>query len=244
DIILHILGKVGADGANYRAIEFAGPVVERMDISGRMTLCNMVVEMGAKAGIVEPDERTSVYFRENFGEEIEAIRSDSDAAYEDVLNFDVSGLEPQVACPSSVDNVKPISEVEGIEVDQIFLGSCTNGRLEDLRQAAAILKGAQVKEGVRTLIVPASRKVYLQALREGLIEVFLRSGCTVCNPGCGPCPGGHMGVLAPDEVCLSTSNRNFVGRMGSAEAKIYLVSPSTAAASAITGRITDPRDIG
>lgn len=244
DIILHILGEVGADGANYRAIEFAGPVVERMDVSGRMTLCNMAVEMGAKVGMVEPDEKTSTYFRENFGAEVEAIRSDDDATYEDVLKFDVSGLEPQVACPSSVDNVKPISEVEGVEVDQVFLGSCTNGRLEDLRQAAEVLRGAEVRDGVRVLIVPASRRVYLQALREGLIEVFLRAGCTVCNPGCGPCPGGHMGVLAPGEVCLSTSNRNFVGRMGSAEAKIYLASPLTAAASAITGRITDPRTLG
>ncbi len=244
DIILYILGKVGADGANYRAIEFGGPVVEQMGVSGRMTLCNMVVEMGAKAGIVEPDEKTSAYFREDFGVEVGAMRSDDDAAYEDVLKFDVSGLEPQIACPSSVDNVKPISEVEGVEVDQIFLGSCTNGRLEDLRQAAEILRGAEVKDGVRVLIVPASRRVYLQALKEGLIEVFLRAGCTVCNPGCGPCPGGHMGVLAPGEVCLSTSNRNFVGRMGSTKAKIYLASPLTAAASAITGRITDPRDFG
>jgi 3-isopropylmalate/(R)-2-methylmalate dehydratase large subunit len=243
DIILHILGIVGADGANYKAIEFAGPVVDRMDISGRMTLCNMAVEMGAKVGIVEPDERTSAYFRENFDTEIEIIRSDGDATYEDILNFDVSGLEPQIACPSSVDNVKPISEVEGVEVDQIFLGSCTNGRLEDLRQAAVILRDAEVKDGVRVLVVPASRRVYLQALREGLIEVFLRAGCTVCNPGCGPCPGGHMGVLARGEVCLSTSNRNFAGRMGSTEAEIYLASPLTAAASAIAGKITDPRDV-
>lgn len=243
DIILHIIGIVKADGADYRAVEFCGQAVERMSISDRMTLCNMAIEMGAKAGLVGTDEKTREYFRE-LGADIETVKSDEDAIYEDVLNFEVSDLEPQIACPSAVDNVKAVREVEGAEIDQVFLGSCTNGRLEDLYLAAKILKGRKIKDGVRMLVIPASKRVYLQALKEGLIEIFLRAGCVVCNPGCGPCPGGHMGVLAAGETCLSTSNRNFVGRMGSTEAKIYLASPLTAAASAITGKITDPRIFG
>lgn len=242
DVILYIAGIVKADGADYRAVEFCGPVVKKMSMSGRMTLCNMAIEIGAKAGLVETDEKTRAYF-DDLGVVIQPMKSDHNAVYEDVLNFEISDLEPQIACPSAVDNVRAVREVEGIDIDQVFLGSCTNGRLEDLRQAAKILKGRKIKDGVRMLVIPASRRIYLQALEEGLIEIFLKAGCVVCNPGCGPCPGGHMGVLAPAEVCLSTSNRNFVGRMGSTEAKIYLASPLTAAASAITGKITDPRNL-
>jgi len=174
---------------------------------------------------------------------VRGFSSDPDAQYAKTLEFDVSSLEPQVACPHAVDNVKPVSEVEGTPVDQVFLGSCTNGRIEDLRLAAKILEGKVVKRGLRMIVTPASRRVYLQALREGLIETFVKAGCAVCNPGCGPCVGAHQGVLAPGEVCLSTSNRNFKGRMGCTDAEIYLASPATAAATAITGRITDPRSV-
>lgn len=243
DIILNIIGEVKADGATYKAAKFGGPVVGKMSVSARMTLCNMAVEMGAKTGFVEADEKTLAYLKSRVHGSIEPVRSDPDAEYEETLTFDVSKLEPQVACPHQVDNVKPVREVEGVEVDQVFLGSCTNGRLEDLEAAAQILNGRKVKQGVRMIIVPASREVYVQAIKSGLIELFIESGCVVCNPGCGPCLGAHQGVLAPGEVCISTSNRNFLGRMGCAEASIYLASPYTAAASAVTGKITDPRSL-
>jgi len=241
DVILNIVGRVGADGATYKAIEFTGSTVKSMNVEGRLTLTNMAVEMGAKTGIIEPDEKTYA-FLSSIGHKVDAgFRSDEDAEYSETLKFDVSDLDPQIACPHSVDNVKPVSEVEGKEVDQVFIGSCTNGRIYDLRVAAEILKGRHVKRGVRAIIVPASRRVYRQALMEGLIQIFIDSGCAVCNPGCGPCAGAHQGILAPGEVCISTSNRNFKARMGSPEAEIYLASPATAAASAVTGEITDPR---
>ena len=241
DVILNIVGRVGADGATYKAIEFTGSTVKSMDVEGRLTLTNMAVEMGAKTGIIEPDEKTYAFLGSIGHKADSGFRSDEDAEYSETLKFDVSDLEPQVACPHRVDNVKPISEVEGKEVDQVFIGSCTNGRIYDLRVAAEILKGRHVKRGVRAIIVPASRRVYRQALMEGLIQIFIDSGCAVCNPGCGPCAGAHQGILAPGEVCISTSNRNFKARMGSPEAEIYLASPATAAASAVTGEITDPR---
>ena len=241
DLILDIIGKVRSDGAIYKAVEFTGPAVSDMSVSGRLTLCNMTVEMGAKTGIVEPDEKTLQYVKERTDKPFKVIRSDPDAQYERTLEFNVDGLEPMVACPHSVDNVKPVKEVEGVEINQAFLGSCTNGRLEDLELAARILKGKHIKRGVRMLVTPASSKVYLQALQKGLLEIFIRSGAYVCNPTCGACFGGHMGLLASGEVCISSSNRNFVGRMGSPEAEIYLASPATVAASAIEGKITDPR---
>jgi len=240
DLILHIVGTVGADGATYMAVEYTGETVRRMSMEGRLTLSNMAVEMGSKTGLIEPDRETLEYLKSRGRDPGKPLKSDSDAQYFDALNFDVSKLEPQVAMPSTVDNVKPVSEVEGLEVNQVFLGSCTNARVEDLRLAASFLKGKKVNPKVRMLVVPASRSVYLQALREGLIEVFLKAGCILCNPGCGVCVGGHQGVPAPGEVVLSTSNRNFVGRMGCAEADIYLASPATAAVSALTGKITDP----
>jgi len=241
DVILKIVGTVKADGATYKAIEFNGSAIRAMHTEGRLTLTNMAVEMGAKTGIIEPDEKTYSFLR-SLGFKMESgFRSDEDANFSESLKFDVSGLEPMVACPHSVDNVKPVKSVEGTEIDQAFLGSCTNGRLYDLRVAAEIMNGRQVKRGVRVIVTPASRRVYLEALKEGLIEIFLNSGCTVCNPGCGPCAGGHQGILAPGERCISTSNRNFKARMGSSEAEIYLASPATVAASAITGEITDPR---
>ena len=244
DLILNIIGKIGADGAIYKAVEFTGPSIQKMRVSGRMTVCNMAVEMGAKTGIVNPDEITSSYVKSRADKPFKELRSDADAAYERTLQVNVDSLEPQVACPHTVDNVKPISEVEGIPVDQAFIGSCTNGRLEDLRLAAEFLKDKRVNDGVRLLVTPASQEIYIEALQEGLLEVFVRSGAFVCNPTCGACFGGHMGLLAPKETCISTSNRNFVGRMGSPQAEIYLASASTVAASAIMGEITDPRRLG
>lgn len=241
DLILDVIGKIGADGAIYKAIEFTGQTIGEMSISGRLTLCNMTVEMGAKTGIIEPDEKTIQYVRERTNKQFKIFKSDSDANYERTLEFNVDNLEPMIACPPSVDNVKPVKDVEGIEINQAFLGSCTNGRLEDLELAARILRGRRVKKGVRMLVTPASSEVYLLALRSGILEVFVKAGACICNPTCGACFGGHMGLLAAGEVCVSSSNRNFIGRMGSPEAKIYLASPATVAASAVEGKITDPR---
>jgi len=246
DLILHIIGKLGVDGATYKSVEFTGPTIRGMSVAGRMTLCNMTVEMGAKNGIVEPDEATRKFLEGRTAKPLmpfESLRSDADAAYEKVVDIDVSDLAPQVACPPSVDNVKPASEMSSVQIEQAFIGSCTNGRIEDLRAAAEILKGRKIKEGVRALVIPASQEVYLQALKEGLIEVFTEAGAMVCGSTCGPCLGGHIGLLASGETCISTSNRNFIGRMGSTQANVYLASPATVAASAVTGRITDPREL-
>ncbi len=246
DLILSIIGRVGAGGAIYKSIEFTGPTVRGMSIAGRMTLCNMTVEMGAKNGIVAPDEVTSKFLQGRTDKPLvpfESLKSDRDASYEKVVNIDVADLTPQVAYPSSVDNVKPASEAGNVPVEQAFIGSCTNGRIEDLRLAAQILKGKKVKEGVRAIVIPASQEVYSQALKEGLIEIFTDAGALVCGSTCGPCLGGHIGLLAPGEACVSTSNRNFIGRMGSMEASVYLASPATVAASAVTGRITDPQEL-
>jgi len=241
DLILYMIGKIGADGATYKAIEFTGPAVLQISVSGRMTLCNMAVEMGAKTGIISPDEVTLAYIEECTNRPFMLLASDTDAIYEKTIDINIGELEPQVACPHSVDNVKPVKEVEGIKIDQAFIGSCTNGRLEDLELAAKFLKGRKTEKGVRLIITPASQEVYLQALRHGLFEVFVEAGAYVCSPTCGPCFGGHMGLLAPGEVCISSSNRNFSGRMGSSKAEIYLASPATVAASAVAGRIVDPR---
>jgi len=241
DLILNVIGQIGADGALYKAIEFNGSTIESLSISERMTLCNMAVEAGAKTGIINPDEKTILYVRNRTNEPFKPLTSDFDAEYEKTIEIDVSGLEPQIACPHSVDNVKSASEVEGTPINQAFIGSCTNGRIEDLRLAAEIIKGRKISNGVRFLVTPASQEVYLQALREGLLETFVEAGACVCNPTCGACFGGHMGLLADGETCISSSNRNFIGRMGSPKAKIYLASPATVAASAIKGEITDPR---
>ncbi len=238
DLILYTIGQMGADGATYMGVKFSGEAVEGMDVEGRLTICNMVVEMGAKNGIIEPDGKVYKYLGKPLGK---ALKDDVDAEYAKTVEYDATKLEPMVACPPSVDNVKPVSEVEGIEIDQALIGSCTNGRLSDLRVVAKILEGRKVKNGVRALVVPASQEVYKNALKEGLIETFIDAGAMVCNPNCGPCYGGHMGLLAEGEVCLSSSNRNFVGRMGSPKAEVYLASPATVAVSAVTGRITDPR---
>jgi homoaconitate hydratase family protein len=246
DLILSIIGRIKADGAIYKTIEFTGPTIRNMNMAGRMTLCNMTVEMGAKNGIIEPDETTRKFLQgrtEKPLEPFESLRSDADASYEKVLEFNIIHLEPQVACPSSVDNVKPASKCGNAPIEQAFIGSCTNGRIEDLRLAAQILKGRTVKNGVRAIVIPASQEVYTQALSEGLIETFIDAGVMVCGSSCGPCLGGHIGLLASDETCVSTSNRNFIGRMGSTEANVYLASPATVAASAVTGRITDPLEL-
>jgi 3-isopropylmalate/(R)-2-methylmalate dehydratase large subunit len=246
DLILHVIGKLGAGGAIYKSVEFTGKTIREMSIAGRMTLCNMTVEMGAKNGIVEPDEKTRQFLKGRTTKPLapfESLKSDADAAYEKVVDVDVTELGSQVACPAQVDNVKPASELSRVPLNQAFIGSCTNGRIEDLRVAAEILKGRQVKDGVRTLVIPASQEVYRQALNEGLIEIFTDAGALVCGSTCGPCLGGHIGLLAPGETCVSTSNRNFIGRMGSPEANVYLASPATVAASAVTGHVTDPNEL-
>jgi len=243
DLILSIIGRVGADGATYKAIEFTGSTIRGMSMAGRMTLCNMTVEMGAKNGIVEPDEITREFLEGRVTKPYKEFKSDADAKYEKALEFDVSKLEPTVACPSSVDNVRPVSEVGDVPIEQAFIGSCTNGRLEDLRMAAQIMKGKTVKDGVRAIVIPASQEVYRQAVDEGLVEIFTDAGALVCGSACGPCLGGHIGLLAAGETCVSTSNRNFIGRMGSTQASVYLASPATVAASALTGKITDPRTV-
>jgi len=245
DVILHIIGDVGADGAAYAACEYAGQTVKDMNISERMTMCNMAIEMGGKAGIVEPDEKTEAYLKERIpGFKFDSRwRSDEDANYVQRHEYDISDLEPQVACPHNVDNVKNVSEVEGTKIDQIFIGSCTNGRFEDLQIVAEILGGNKIAEGVRVIIIPASRDEYMKALKAGFIEQFVEAGALVEAPCCGPCMGGSFGLLGDGEVGLTTSNRNFRGRQGSAKAFVYLCSPATAAASAIEGKITDPRTI-
>jgi 3-isopropylmalate/(R)-2-methylmalate dehydratase large subunit len=241
DLILHIIGQFKADGATYMGVKFSGKAIRDISVDGRMTLCNMVVEMGAKNGIIAPDEKTAHYLSERGLSPFTFIKDDADAKYFKTVYYDASELEPMVACPYTVDNVKPVSEMDDIEVDQAVIGSCTNGRLEDLRVAAQIFHNKKVKTGVRVLIIPSSRTVYMDALKEGLLETFIKAGALICNPCCGPCYGGHLGLLAAEEACISTTNRNFVGRMGSPNAKIYLASPATVASSALTGRITDPR---
>ncbi len=243
DIILDVIGDIGSDGATYKGIEFTGPSLKDLTISDRATLCNMTVEAGAKTGIASPDDRVIEYLRSLGIPPPSLVVSDEGASYGEEIKKDLSALEPMVSRPSSVDDVVPVSEVAGTKIDQIFLGSCTNGRLEDLRQAADILKGKKVHPGTRMIVLPASHYVQLQALKEGLIDIFVMSEAEVGNPNCGPCPGSHMGILAEGEVCLSTTNRNFIGRMGSNKSFVYLASPSTAAASAIHGVITDPREV-
>ncbi|PYV88602.1 MAG: 3-isopropylmalate dehydratase large subunit [Acidobacteria bacterium] len=245
DVVLTVAKEMGPDGANYRVIEYDGETVERFNVPARLTLTNMSAEMGAKAALVAPDDQTRAYLKENDRLiEFEAVRSDPDASFEQVLDFDISNLRPMIACPPDIDNDVPVEQVqaEKIPVNQVFIGSCTNCRIEDLEVVYGMWKGKRVKEGLRAIVTPASRKVYLQALQRGYIEEFINVGAVVSSPGCGPCLGRSGGVLYDDEVCVSTSNRNFEGRMGSPKAKIYLASPATAAASALTGIITDPRN--
>ena len=243
DLILHIVGKISSQGANFKAIEFHGPTIRSMSTSGRLVICNMSVEAGATAGVVPADKETVRYLREEAGVKgkIELVTPDPDAVYEQMIDIDVSKLEPQIACPHTVDNVKPIAAVKGTRVNQIVIGSCTNGRLDDLAIAASILKGKKVAENTRMLVFPASGRVYAQALAKGYIGTFMKAGAVVMNPGCGPCLGVHEGALGDGETALSTTNRNFKGRMGNPNSQVFLCSPAVAAASAIKGVIASPR---
>ncbi len=246
DVILKLIGTVGADGANYAACEFSGDTVRNMSMDERLTMTNMAIEMGGKAGIIEPDSITEKYISERLNKDYEVpdwLFSDENANYKRVVELDVSNLEPQVAQPHRVDNVVSVTEVEGIKADQVFIGSCTNGRYEDLKIAAEILKGESVAKGTRLIVIPATRSIYKQALKEGLIDVFVDAGGIVEFPSCGPCMGGSFGLIGSNEVSVSTSNRNFIGRQGSPDGRIYLTSPATAAATAIYGQITDPRRV-
>jgi len=243
DLILHLIGRISAQGANYKVIEFHGAAIRAMATSGRLVLCNMAVEAGATSGIVPADSETARYLRDEAGVACAEAGpvADHDASYEQTISIDVSSLVPQVACPHTVDNVKPVGEVAGTVVQQVVIGSCTNGRLDDLEVAAGILRGKKVAPGTRMLVFPASGRIYAQALRKGLIEDFMAAGAVVMNPGCGPCLGVHEGALGDNETALSTTNRNFKGRMGNPSASVYLCSPAVAAASALEGVITDPR---
>jgi methanogen homoaconitase large subunit len=239
DLTLYVIKNVGADGANYKAIEYYGETISELSMAERMTLCNMAIEMGAKAGIVPPDETTFEYLKGRARDKYTPVYADENAQYCEEYNFDVSKLEPQIAKPHEVDNVSSVTEVAGTPLDQVFIGSCTNGRYEDLEVVAKILRGKKVK--VRTIVLPASRSVLIKATESGIIATLLKAGVIIAPPGCGPCLGAHMGVICEGETCLSTSNRNFKGRMG-AGGLIYLSSPETAAASALRGEIADPRD--
>jgi 3-isopropylmalate/(R)-2-methylmalate dehydratase large subunit len=243
DLILHLVGLLGAEGANFQVIEFHGDAIRRMSTSGRLVLCNMTVEAGATSGIVPGDEETLRYLREEAGvqDQVALVTPDPGAEYERRLAIDASALSPQVACPHAVDNVKPVEAVLGTRVQQIVIGSCTNGRLDDIAAAARILRGQKVARGTRMLVFPASGRVYRQALEQGYLLDLLKAGAVVMNAGCGPCLGVHEGALGDGEVALSTTNRNFKGRMGNPNAEVYLCSPEVAAASAVTGVITDPR---
>jgi 3-isopropylmalate/(R)-2-methylmalate dehydratase large subunit len=243
DLILHLIGRLTAEGANFKVIEFHGGAIERMSTSGRLTICNMSVEAGATSGIVPADQETLRYLREEAGvtDPVGLVTPDHDAVYDQVVEIDASELAPHIACPHTVDHVKPVGAVEGVKINQIVIGSCTNGRLDDLQIAATILKGKKVADGTRMLIFPATWRIYKQAMKLGLLETFIDAGAVVVNPGCGCCLGVHQGALGDGEVALSTTNRNFKGRMGNPNSEVYLCSPAVAAASALTGTITDPR---
>ncbi|MDK2856560.1 MAG: 3-isopropylmalate/(R)-2-methylmalate dehydratase large subunit [Bacillota bacterium] len=243
DLILYTIGQIGVDGALYKAMEFSGEVIDNLSVDGRLTLCNMAVEAGAKNGIIAPDETTLAYVNARAKWPFKVYRSDPDASYAAVYEFDVTGLEPQVAAPHLPSNVHGVRELAGVKIDQVVIGSCTNGRLEDLRVAAQILKGRRVHPETRLIVIPATQAVYLTALREGLIEIFLSAGAVVSTPTCGPCLGGYMGILAAGERCLATTNRNFVGRMGHPTSEVYLAGPAVAAATAVSGHIAHPADV-
>jgi len=243
DLILYTIGDIGVDGALYRAMEFTGEAIKRLSMDGRLTMCNMAIEAGGKNGIIIPDETTIEYVERRAKRPYRIYRSDDDARYVEIREYDVSEIEPQVAFPFKPENTKPISEVGNIPIDQAVIGSCTNGRLEDLRLAAHVLKGHKVHPYVRLIVIPATQQIYMQALREGLVEIFIEAGGVVSTPTCGPCLGGHMGVLAKGERAISTTNRNFRGRMGDPESEVYLSNPAIAAASAVLGRIGSPDEL-
>lgn len=242
DLILYTIGKIGVDGASYKVMEFSGPVIKSLNMDERFTMSNMAIEAGGRAGIIEPDEITKKYVS-GFRRKKKFYTSDRDASYEKIYTWDISHLEPQVACPHLPSNVRPANELVNVVLDQVVIGSCTNGRISDLRIAAKILKGRKVKSGLRLIVIPATQKIYLQAVKEGLAEIFVKAGGVFSTPTCGPCLGGHMGILTEGETALATTNRNFIGRMGSPKSFVYLSNPAVAAASAITGKITHPGSV-
>lgn len=243
DIILHIIGMIGVDGALYKSIEFTGDGIANLTMDDRFTIANMAIEAGGKNGIFPVDDAAIAYMKEHSKRPYTIYEADEDAQYDQVITIDLSALKPTVAFPHLPENTKTIDEVGDIAIDQVVIGSCTNGRIEDLRTAAEILKGRKVKKGIRTIIIPATQKIYLQAMEEGLLKTFVEAGAVVSTPTCGPCLGGYMGILAEGERCVSTTNRNFVGRMGHVTSEIYLASPAVAAASAVTGKIADPNKL-
>jgi len=243
DLVLYTIGDIGVDGALYSAMEFVGEAIDSLSMDSRFTMANMAIEAGAKAGIFRVDNKTQLYVKSRAKRAYTVYEADRDAEYARVIEYDVSNIEPQVALPHSPANTKPVSQLKNIEIDQAVIGSCTNGRLEDLKIAAGILNGKKVRPGVRCIIIPGTPQVYLDALAEGLIEIFITAGAVVSPPTCGPCLGGHMGVLGNGERCVSTTNRNFVGRMGSLKSEVYLANPAVAAASAIMGKITSPEEV-
>jgi len=242
DLILYTIGQIGVDGALYKVMEFCGPVIKKLSMDDRFAMCNMSIEAGARAGLIEPDETTRKFVT-GFKRKSKFYHSDDDAVYEKTFTWDITGLEPLVACPHLPSNVKPASSLKNIKVDQVVIGSCTNGRISDLRIAGSLLKGKKAARGVKLIVFPATQKIYLQAVKEGLAEIFVKAGGVFSTPTCGPCLGGHMGILADGEVAIATTNRNFLGRMGSPKSFVYLSNPAVAAASAITGKITHPGEI-
>ena len=243
DVILHIIGMIGVDGALYQSMEFAGEGVASLSMDDRFAICNMAIEAGAKNGIFPVDDATRAYMKDRARHEPVEFVADEDAAYERVIDIDLSAIQPTVAAPHLPENTKPVGELAGIPVQQSVIGSCTNGRIEDMRAAAEIMRGRHVADGVRTIVIPATQEVYLQCIREGLAEIFIEAGAIMSTPTCGPCLGGHMGILAAGERAIATTNRNFVGRMGHVDSEVYLASPAVAAASAVTGFITDPASL-
>jgi len=240
DLILYTIGDIGVDGALYSAMEFTGEAIDELSMDGRFTMANMAIEAGGKAGLFHVDNKTQLYIKSRANRDYLVYEPDIDTEYARVIEYDVTSIEPQVSLPHSPANAKPVNEVDNVKIDQAVIGSCTNGRVEDLRLAAQVLKRHKVRHGVRCIIIPGSQQVYLEALSEGLIEIFIKAGAAVSTPTCGPCLGGHMGVLAEGERCISTTNRNFVGRMGSTGSEVYLANPAVAAASAVAGMIVSP----
>lgn len=243
DVILHIIGKIGVDGALYRSMEFTGEGLASLSMADRLCIANMAIEAGAKNGIFEVDQITLDYIKEHNGAEPVIYKADDDAVYDEVINIDLDKIEPTVSFPHLPENAKTFGEFGDIKIDQVVIGSCTNGRLEDLQEAAEIMKGRKCAKGVRVIVIPATQKIYLDAMEQGLLKIFIESGAVVSTPTCGPCLGGYMGILAAGERAVATTNRNFVGRMGHVESEIYLASPATAAASAVTGKITSPWEV-
>ncbi len=243
DLILYTIGDIGVDGALYSAMEFHGRAIDELEMDGRFTMANMAIEAGGKAGIFKVDKKTLAYIKTRAKRKYTVYEPDADASYAKIIEYDVSQIEPQVACPHLPSNTKPVSKLSDVKIDQSVIGSCTNGRLDDLRLAASVLKGKNVNPQVRCIVIPGSQKIYLEAMKEGLIETFINAGAVVSPPTCGPCLGGHMGILAAGEKCISTTNRNFVGRMGSTKSEVYLANPAVAAASAIAGYIVSPGEI-